>query len=266
MLLQRRTQSLRATLARHGHNAGTRAHWARWCVTIARVTCVARHGTARAGYSRRPTVAADAGGAPQLGLSINQQLQNLFHILTFERSRDPSKLGGSVFGMDDVYRKLRTFASRFAGQDRPPLYFVSVDVKDCFDSVKHAKLFGIIAAALEEDEYLVRRYTSIIAASGTIKRNFKRFVSGSGELVQFVDFAKELAAGVLRGAVLTDQVVCHFEEKGKLLELLRQHIFSNIVKVGKPAAGRPRLTGLNTALTTQPPCFAQRASVAQLDR
>jgi hypothetical protein len=32
----------------------------------------------------------------------------------------------------------------------PPLYVVSVDIKDCFDSVKHEKLFEIVAKALME--------------------------------------------------------------------------------------------------------------------
>jgi hypothetical protein len=32
----------------------------------------------------------------QSGLSINQQLANLFHILTFEKSRQPERMGGSV--------------------------------------------------------------------------------------------------------------------------------------------------------------------------
>jgi hypothetical protein len=60
--------------------------------------------------SHRP---AAAGGFP--GASINMQLQNLFAVLKFERTRQPARMGASVFGYDDVHLKLRSFALRHRG-------------------------------------------------------------------------------------------------------------------------------------------------------
>ena len=225
--------------------------------------------------SRRPPKheAQTAGAANmtsmQSGLSINQQLANLFQILTFEKCRQPDRMGGSVFGMDDVYQRLQPFVKQLRQQGSstsqasstetlssrlsaysaapeaaarnnglsplPPLYIVSVDIKDCFDSVKHEKLFDIVAKTLMEDEYLVRRFSSVIAVGDRIKRSFARHVEAAGNFEQFVDFARSTlaaATGVRRNTLLTDQVVYHYEERDKLLELLREHIFRNLVSVG----------------------------------
>jgi telomerase reverse transcriptase len=53
--------------------------------------------------SRQPAEAKAKG----YRASINQKLQNLFHVLTFEKTRNPSRVGASVLGLDDVYAKLR---------------------------------------------------------------------------------------------------------------------------------------------------------------
>ena len=49
--------------------------------------------------------ASNERSAPKL--SINQKLANLFHVLRFEKDREPEQLGASVFGLDDVYAKLK---------------------------------------------------------------------------------------------------------------------------------------------------------------
>ena len=57
--------------------------------------------------SRRQPPAAGKAKTKCSRASINQKLQNLFHVLTFEKTRDPSRVGASVLGLDDVYAKLR---------------------------------------------------------------------------------------------------------------------------------------------------------------
>ena len=98
-----------------------------------------------------------------------------------------------------------------------PLFFVSVDVKRCFDSVKQDKLFEIISKALKEEEYAVRRFTTVIASAGKLRRKFHREVGpADDELSQFLDFVKRVE-GRFRNAVFGDQAVFNYEEREDLL-------------------------------------------------
>lgn len=131
---------------------------------------------------RRPNPAhvKAAGGTYADCLSVNQQLTNLFHVLTFEKKRQPEPLGASVFGMDDIYKRFKPFvlglrqpAAEFDGGPpvvETPVFFVSVDVKNCFDTIKQDKLFRIVEDALKSETYLVRRFVTIISAGRRLRK------------------------------------------------------------------------------------------------
>ena len=98
-----------------------------------------------------------------------------------------------------------------------PLFFVSVDVKRCFDSVKQDKLFEIISKALKEEEYAVRRFTTVIASDSKLRRKFHREVgSADDELSQFLDFVKRVEDR-FRNVIFGDQAVFNYEEREELL-------------------------------------------------
>ncbi len=172
------------------------------------------------------------------GLSINQHLQNLFHVLTFERTRQPETMGASVFGMSDVYPKFKPFVllMRGSARDGPvqtsaPVYFVSVDVKNCFDTIRQQKLYEVVQKTLHEDEYVVQRYADVHITNGKVAKRYQRSVFAREDLLPFSHLAQDLARKVVHHAVLVDNVVVHFEDRAKLLELLQEHIFRNLVRV-----------------------------------
>lgn len=144
--------------------------------------------------------------------------------------------------MDDVYVRLKPFVISFRGSTEgretidsstlPQLYFVSVDVKRCFDTVKHDKLYSIISAALVEDEYMIRKFSTVITAAGKVMKKWHKRVGIPGDLPHFAALAQKLDAAGWHDAVLTDQVNCVYEQRERLLELLREHIYTNVVKVG----------------------------------
>jgi hypothetical protein len=75
----------------------------------------------------------------------------------------------------------------------------------------------------------------VIAVGDRIKRTFARHVEAAGNFEQFVDFARATLANATssrRNTLITDQVVYHYEEREKLLELLKEHICQNLVSVG----------------------------------
>lgn len=46
------------------------------------------------------------------GLSINQQLEPLFYALSMEKERRRQDLGASVFGFDDIFKRLQPFLEK----------------------------------------------------------------------------------------------------------------------------------------------------------
>lgn len=129
-------------------------------------------------------------GAMELGRSINSLLENLFQVLNFEKvryspdirrwreltrrrqNRDSALLGASVLGPNEIYDKIKSFKLKLLGGGktmyafralatralgfrqflflRPKLYFVKVDVRACFDTIKQDKLLEIVDAILRE--------------------------------------------------------------------------------------------------------------------
>lgn len=107
--------------------------------------------------------------------------------------------------------------------------------------------------ALTDDEYLVRKFAMVMSVAGrlqkvccsphtvlctlcscvwsnpdTVTQDYRRNVRLAEDFEQFLVFAKELAKEI-HDAVLVDQVICQVEEKERLLELLKRHIFFNLV-------------------------------------
>jgi hypothetical protein len=60
-------------------------------------------------------------------------------------------------------------------------------------------------------------------------QEYRREIRSADDFSQFLAFARELSTK-LHDAVLVDQVVCSFEEREKLLEMLRRHVRNNLVR------------------------------------
>lgn len=103
--------------------------------------------------------------------SVNLKLQNLFEVLKFEKEQNPKSLGATLFGADDFYQALKPFVARVrTGLEKGPLYFVHVDVSHCYESILHQKLFDIIKEILQEEEYLIRRFSLLQMSAGKVYR------------------------------------------------------------------------------------------------
>ncbi|XP_068702144.1 telomerase reverse transcriptase-like [Montipora foliosa] len=165
---------------------------------------------------------------------INRKLQNLFEVLKFEKGRNPDSLRTTLFGSDDLYQVLKPFAERVRkSSDLRPLYFVHVDVRHCYESIPHQKLFDIMKEVLEEEEYLIRRFWLLKMSAGKVHREFRKHTSTADDCCSFPDFFRSLvAAWRLKHVIAVDLVWYLIEEKEKLVELLREHIFNNVVRIG----------------------------------
>ncbi|KAL7279239.1 hypothetical protein ACG7TL_007079 [Trametes sanguinea] len=170
------------------------------------------------------------------GQSINQILQAAFQILTYEKDRQPERLGASVFGPNEVYVKLKTFKDRLLvgnpNAKLPRLYFVKVDVQACFDTIEQTKLLEILRELLVEDAYMLQRYGKVNKAGDKIQRKYVKKALPEDDHPHFLTYAAELAK-VLRNTVFSDQakVVYPFSRRKEIIALLEEHITENIVKI-----------------------------------
>jgi len=167
--------------------------------------------------------------------SVNWQLLDLQNVLTYERLRCPGIVGASVFSLDDVYTMWKKFVDsrRTRGDDRP-LYFVKVDIENCYDSIDQQKLYDILSTVIQ-GKYVIRRYVSVVEAGGRLRRTYHRDATSLADFQpSFVRFVKDRAEE--RGshdAFFVDQVLHAHEDAASLLCKLRSHLFHSVVKVGR---------------------------------
>ncbi|XP_065897074.1 telomerase reverse transcriptase-like isoform X2 [Dysidea avara] len=168
------------------------------------------------------------------GKQEHSKLQNVFHVLTYEKMSHPEELGHSAFGPNDIYNTLLPFVQRLQQENRTEsLFFISVDISCCYDSIILSKICDIIKKIIQEDEYTIRRYVTVMVSRNRIRRHYKRTATIPGDTVSFPEFANDLVSNCsLRNAIISDQVVYPFEEKEAILATLKKHILQNIVKFG----------------------------------
>lgn len=182
---------------------------------------------------RKPTVIG-MKGQPELCKSINQNLENTFLALSYERSKDARLLGASVLGPSEVYERLKVFKNKLLlgpGKTLPKLYFVKVDVKACFDTIKQDKLLEIVEQLFSQDAYRIQKYGRVISAAGRVSKKWPKKACPENESWSFPDLAETLAEAV-RHAVFSDRVVYPVETREQMVKLLREHIQCNLVKIG----------------------------------
>jgi len=168
--------------------------------------------------------------------TVNFQLLNLQNVLSYECQRRPGVVGAAVCSLDDIYVAWKRFVdARRARADDRLLYFVKVDIEKCYDSIDQQKLYGIVSDLLHGEEYVVRRYVSVVEAGGRLRRSYHRdATSVSDYQPSFMRFVKDRAnaRASCRNAFFIDSVLHDHEDAASLLTKLRAHLFHNVVRVG----------------------------------
>ncbi|KAL7267279.1 Telomerase reverse transcriptase [Rhizina undulata] len=193
---------------------------------------------------RRKGMASGANDKPKP--SINSTLGPVYSGLSWERKANPALLGSSMFSVGDMYPKLKAFQAHLRAENlqNSKLYFVKVDIRGCFDSIPQEELVGLIDSVLHENQYLMTKYSALrpaagwkvaaATARGSQLKPINKFVPEAKSNSAWIPFNKrlenELALG-RRNAVFVDGVANKFTSKNDLMNLLKQHIRDNIVKI-----------------------------------
>ncbi|CAM9246639.1 unnamed protein product, partial [Ectocarpus sp. 12 AP-2014] len=121
-------------------------------------------------------------------------------------------------------------------QALPPLYFASVDIKHCYDTVDQARLMDIVRPLVTSEDYVVQKYTKShpFKAMGRVQVNHVKEAVAMEDLVQFQTRCEELADESV-DTIFTDQVVYGIVNRNDVLDMVDDHIKHNVVRV--PAAG-----------------------------
>ena len=170
-------------------------------------------------------------GRTMLSKGINKQLEPVFDVLNYERSQQPIRLGSSIFSSNEIHPKLKEFKKSVDGQK---LYFVKLDIRSCFDSIPQDGLVKLAETLLQENEYRIHTYAEIKGGEvAKMSRKFQRKASNIEENALFsVDIAADLAPDRKR-TIFTDTGNSKIQKMQPLLNMLREHITSNTVKIGK---------------------------------
>lgn len=183
-------------------------------------------------------------------VSVNRSMEAVHRVLTFETERQPKLLGASVRNIDEIYRRLkplflqisqcpRCAERRRLSEETPMAYCVTVDVERCFDTIRPRKLYQILKKAMKEDEYLIRKHWVGHQVSSSIDHEdsppassfffkLERPACPSGEFLGFDELA---AQSKKQNSMFVDAVLYDYLTKTKALELLKEHLSSNVVQM-----------------------------------
>lgn len=84
------------------------------------------------------------GGAKAKKLSLNQMLFDTQKVLRRLKDRLGDTFGYSVFDNSQIFVKYNAFVSEWQKIDCPPLYFVTMDIQKCYDSIDTSLLIEFL--------------------------------------------------------------------------------------------------------------------------
>ena len=111
-------------------------------------------------------------------LTTNKKLNFAHMMLKNLKSKMFSKeFGFAVFSYDDIMKKYEKFVEKWQKVNKPPLYFVTMDIEKCYDNVDAEKVVNYLQKTdLLEKEYFIlncfvlKRKNNIIIERDTVKK------------------------------------------------------------------------------------------------
>jgi telomerase reverse transcriptase len=182
-----------------------------------------------------------------LAPSINSSITPIHSMLNYERQQAPAKLGSTMLSIGDMHHRLKAFKEQLSSQSSvsqpgqsklPPLYFVKLDIQACFDTIPQKKLLSLIAELVSEDSYHMSKHVEFQAPIPNMHnaKPTRRFVSRAAPATRpqhLPDFIKNEPSRRKANTVFVDAIAQKDQDAESLLELLDEHVRSNLVKMGK---------------------------------
>eukprot|EP00934_Nitzschia_sp_Nitz4_P005941 Nitzschia sp. Nitz4//scaffold166_size90379//33142//36399//NITZ4_005054-RA/size90379-processed-gene-0.126-mRNA-1//-1//CDS//3329538187//5931//frame0 len=165
--------------------------------------------------------------------STNAILAATFDVLTFESSRRERCFGSGLHGITDFFPRYRKFileTKQTLGPDALlNLCFVSVDIEKCYDNINQQRVLELSRDLMSCFDYIIQRYNVLYGnnITGGRERRLKKTID-SPQCETFYP-VEDGAFLDQYSRVISDfrssRMVC----RGKLIELLEEHLQSNMV-------------------------------------
>ncbi|KAJ5496602.1 reverse transcriptase [Penicillium fimorum] len=182
-----------------------------------------------------------------LAASINSSITPIYSILTYERQKVPAKLGSSMLSVGDMHRRLKAYKERLSKRlpsvsnpsrsNLPPMYFVKLDIKACFDTIPQKRLLELIEELVSEESYRISRYMEFQPPAPTTQgystRRYRSRAAPAMRPQNLPDFVNSGGAPRKANTVFVDNQAPQERDVESLLELLDEHVRNNLVKIGK---------------------------------
>jgi hypothetical protein len=165
--------------------------------------------------------------------STNSILAQLFDVLTYESTLRGVPFGSGLQGLNDFYPRYQRYIAGLKSQigcGQPlNLVFASVDIEKCYDNINQKHMYDIASRQITHDDYLIQRYNLLYGndVTGGIQRVTKKIV-GPPEVYGLLHAGGQDIASKSSNAVL-DSRTWHLAQRGRLCELLHEHLGSHLV-------------------------------------
>eukprot|EP00978_Attheya_sp_CCMP212_P023396 scaffold71588_cov47-Attheya_sp.AAC.2 len=177
-------------------------------------------------------------------LSTNQILTPTFEVLSYEHDRCPSDFGYGVYGFNEIFPLLCNFVRDFHkdkgkitnGSAQRKLYFASVDIHHCYDNIDQDYLFKTVKELFSQKDYLIQKHSVIHPYNSMerVQRKVLKSISLPENYKTFESIAEQLAKRY-NDSIFVDGVKCSVSKKEDMFELIREHLFSNLLIVNESA-------------------------------
>jgi telomerase reverse transcriptase len=169
----------------------------------------------------------------RFAMSTNRILGDAFAVLKYEHSQQDDSFGAGVHGLHYFYpRYLELLEKRKEiGGPSVPLYFASVDIQHCYDTINQEHLLEVLERQiLSEDDYIIQQFDLLhpFASLGRVFRKQNVLVGPPADFQPLTDSAVELAKE-RHNSVFVDRVSCSVKRKGALLKQIHEHLTSHLV-------------------------------------
>ncbi|KGO64785.1 Telomere reverse transcriptase [Penicillium italicum] len=180
-----------------------------------------------------------------LAASINASITPIYNMLTYECQQAPAKLGSSMLSIGDMHRRLKAYKEQLSKRlpsvsqpKLPPMYFVKLDIKACFDTIPQKRLLDLIEELVSEESYHISKHTEFQPPAPTAQgaKPTRRFMSRAvpaKRLQHLPDWVNSGGTARMANTVFVDSKAQKEYDADSLLALLDEHVRHNLVKIGE---------------------------------
>ncbi|CAA6654698.1 unnamed protein product [Spirodela intermedia] len=166
--------------------------------------------------------------------SVNSALHDVHAILKRIKSEHPLMVGASVFDYNDVYQVLYGFLARLKNGSTtvPKVFIVVADVSKAFDSINQDRLLDVMKDVIWKKEYLLRKYAQVICTKKTMSTRYGYVCVDRNEDHDIANSLTSIRSCSSHG-IITDQGILKKIKHAEIHHLLREHVKSNILQLGR---------------------------------